>query len=96
MNTNLVNQIARIMFIRKSQYDLANEFTMTKCAFVPGPAWKEEYQAWYDLSDEHRAEWVSAAELWLSTLKEKSPLTHSFISANFRNNLVTEETLDIL
>ena len=93
---SLINQIARIMFIRKKQYDLIDNFTMRDCVFVRGPAWEMEYQNWFNLSDLERTEWLEAAKIWTLALSEKSPLTYSYISNHFRDGLVTKENLDTL
>lgn len=93
---SLINQIARIMFIRKNQYDLGADYTMTKGAFAPGPLWKHEYENWNNLDENEKLEWMSAAENWCLALQENSPITYAYINNHFRNSLVTEETLDTL
>jgi len=69
---------------------------MTKYVFVPGSNWRNEYLAWYDMTESEKSEWINSAKVWLSALEEKSPLTYSFLISNFRHGLVTEENLDTL
>lgn len=91
---NLIFQIAKSMYIRRGQFGPAplgsdpNSFHI----YEPGANWSDEHIAWDNLSQENKARWLSDAELWLSNLQTKSPLTYSYLSNNFTDN-VNPDTL---
>lgn len=91
---SLISQIAKSLYIRRGQFGPPplrsdpNSFHI----YEPGAVWPEEHNAWDNLSQENKALWLSDAELWLSNLQEKSPLTYSYLSNNFTDD-VTPDTM---
>jgi hypothetical protein len=85
---SLISQIAKSMYIRRGQFGPIplmgdpNSFHI----YEPGPRWPEEHNSWNNLSQESKSVWLADAEIWLSNLQEKSPLTHSYLSNNFTND----------
>lgn len=91
---SLISQIAKSLYIRRGQFGPVpfkgdpNSFHI----YEPGASWSDEHTVWDNLSQENKASWLSDAELWLSNLQAKSPLTYSYLSNNFTDN-VNPDTL---
>lgn len=93
---NLIEQVAKSIFIRRGQYEIppVNSDPNSFHIYVPGSLWSMKHDEWNNLSD--KTEWLSEAEIWLSTLREKSPLTYSYLTSYVKDDIITTENLELL
>lgn len=89
---SLISQIAKSLYVRRRQFGPAplkgdpNSFHI----YEPGAIWSEEHNAWDNMSEENKAQWLSDAEVWLSNLQQKSPATYSYLLSNFTDSVIPD------
>jgi hypothetical protein len=82
----LLDHIAKSLFIRMSQYRLPDDADPSFHIYVPGSKWAEKHIAWDNLSNNDKAKFFKEAEIWVSNVREKSPITYSYLLNNFKKD----------
>jgi hypothetical protein len=95
---SLADQVAKSIYVRRYQFDPAGagENPDSFHIYEPGSSWGDEHNSWFNLDQNARDNYLNQAELWLSQLSEKSPLTFDYLLANFKDATVTKENLESL
>lgn len=94
---SLTTQIAKSLFVRNGQFGtpLLNDDPNSFHIYEPGSKWPSKHKSWNSLASNQNEFWVSKAVSWQNNLEEKSPLTYSYLLANFKDNNIMDN-LDTL